>query len=108
MKLTVDQALQKGVTAHREGNLQEAEKFYRAILETQPSHPDANHNLGVLAASLNQLEVALPHFSAALDANSEIEQFWVSYIDALIKSKRVQNARQLIERGRKKKISEKK
>ena len=108
MKLTLDQALQKGVTAHREGNLREAEKFYRAILETQPSHPDANHNLGVLAASLNQLEVALPHFSAALEANSEIEQFWLSYIDALIKSKQVQNARKVIERGRKKKIAEKK
>ena len=44
MELTVDQALQQGVAAHKAGNLKEAEKLYRAILSTQ-NHPDANHNL---------------------------------------------------------------
>jgi len=49
MELTVDQALQQGVAAHNEGKLQEAERLYRAILKTQPTHPDANHNLGLIA-----------------------------------------------------------
>lgn len=52
MELTIDQALQQGVAAHKEGKLQEAEKLYRAILGSQPQHPDANHNLGVLAVSV--------------------------------------------------------
>ena len=49
MELTVDQALRHGVEAYKEGKLQDAERIYRAILRAQPNHPDANHNLGVLA-----------------------------------------------------------
>ena len=49
MELTVDQALRHGVEVHKEGKLQDAERIYRAILRAQPNHPDANHNLGVLA-----------------------------------------------------------
>ena len=43
MELTIDQALQQGVAAHKEGNFQEAERLYRAILQSQPKHPHANH-----------------------------------------------------------------
>ena len=59
MELTIEQALQQGVTAHKEGKLEEAERIYRAILQTQPAHPDANHNPGVLAVSVNKAEAAL-------------------------------------------------
>ena len=44
LALTVDRALYEGVTAHKEGKLQEAERLYLAILQAQPKHPDANHN----------------------------------------------------------------
>ena len=60
MELTIEQALQQGVTAHREGKVQEAEGLYRAILQSEPSHPDANHNLGLLAVAMNKADVALP------------------------------------------------
>ena len=56
MELTLKQVLHKGVTAHKEGRLQDAERHYRAILRSQPFHPDANHNLGVLAVSMNQVQ----------------------------------------------------
>ena len=52
MELTIEQALQQGVAAHREGKLEEAERLYRAILQAQPLHPDANHNLWVIAVSV--------------------------------------------------------
>ena len=45
MELTIEQALQQGIAAHKEGKIQEAESLYRAILQSQPLHPDANHNL---------------------------------------------------------------
>ena len=32
MELTIEQALQQGVAAHKEGKLQDAERLYRAIL----------------------------------------------------------------------------
>ena len=93
MKLTIEQVLQRGVAAHKEGKLREAEHFYKTILQSQPSHPDANHNLGVLAVSLNKAEAALPLFKAALDANPNIEQFWLSYIDALVKKNQLEDAK---------------
>ena len=46
--------IQKAVTAHQEGRLEDAEKFYRAILQAQPNNLDANNNLGVLLQSLNR------------------------------------------------------
>ena len=75
MELTIEQALQQGVAAHKEGNLQEAERLYQVILQYQPKHLDANHNLGVLAMSLNKVEAALPLFKTSLEANPKIEQF---------------------------------
>ena len=58
MELTIEQALQQGVAAHKEGKLQEAERLYHAILQAQPAHPDANHNLGVIAVSVNKAGAA--------------------------------------------------
>ena len=100
MELTIDQALQQGVAVHKEGKLQDAERLYRAILESQPLHPDANHNLGVLAVSVNKADAALPLFKTALDANPQIEQFWLSYIDALIKEKQFDDATQVLEQAK--------
>jgi len=101
MELTIEQALQQGVTAHKEGNIQDAERLYRAILQSQPLHSDANHNLGVLAVSVNKTDVALPLFETALEANPKVEQFWLSYIDALIKTEKFENAKQALEQAKK-------
>lgn len=99
MELTIQQALQQGVTAHKEGKLQEAERLYQSIIQTQPSHSDANHNLGVLATGLNKIEDALPLFEVALKTNPKIEQYWLSYIDALIRLKRFEIAKQALNDG---------
>ena len=101
MELTIEQALQQGVAAHKEGKVQDAERLYRVILQSQPLHPDANHNLGLIVASVNQADVALPLFKAALEANPKIEQFWLSYIDALIKGKQFDNAKEVLEQAEK-------
>ena len=60
MELTIEQALKQGVSAHKAGKLQEAERLYRAILQSQPTHADANHNLGLIAISVNKSAAALP------------------------------------------------
>ena len=96
MGLTIEQALQQGVAAHNAGNLQEAEPAYKAILQSQPKHPEANHNLGLIAISMNQVEAALPLFKTALNVNPNIEQFWISYIDTLVIAKSVKEAKQAI------------
>jgi len=101
MKVNIKQVLQQGVTAHKEGKLHDAERFYRTIIKSQPSNPDANHNLGVLAVSVNKTDEAISLFKIALEANPKIEQFWLSYIDALIKEKQFQNAKQVLEQAKK-------
>ena len=108
MELTTEQALQQGVTAHQEGKLQDAERLYRAILQSQPAHPDANHNLGLIAVSVNKTDAALPLFKTALEANPKIEQFWLSYIDALIKEKHFDNAKKVIQQGKQKGVDKEK
>ena len=101
MEMTIEQALQKAVEAHKADKLQDAESLYRAILQVQPNHPDANHNLGVMAVSLNKSEAALPLFKIALEANPNQGQFWLSYVDALIKEKQFDNAMNVLEQGKK-------
>ena len=98
MELTIEQALQQGVIAHKASS--RMRNLYRAILQSQPGHPDANHNLGLLAVSFNKADLALPLFKTALEANPKIEQFWLSYIDALIKEKQFDNAKKLLSRQR--------
>ena len=100
MDLTVDQVLQKGVEAHRAGKAQEADQYYTAVLKAQPKHPDANHNLGVLAVGLGKVDEALPFFKTALEVNPNIEQYWLSYINALIKLGRKADAHAALEQAK--------
>ena len=101
MELTIEQALEQGVAAHDAGNLQEAERAYRAILQSQPQHPDAHHNLGLIAIAAKQIEAALQLFESALEINPNIEQFWISYINALIKNNQSKDAEQAIKKAKK-------
>ena len=92
MELTLEEALKKAVEAHKAGDIQEADRLYTAILKAQPKHPDANHNMGVLAVGVDKIEAALLFFKTALEANSSISQFWLSYINALMKLDRIADA----------------
>ena len=84
--------LQQAITAHQESKLDEAENLYREILETEPKHPDANHNLGLISASLNKPTEALKLFKTATEENPNIEQFWISYTNQLIKENKLDEA----------------
>ncbi|MDG1310983.1 MAG: tetratricopeptide repeat protein [Porticoccaceae bacterium] len=86
MELDFTEKVQEGILAHQKGDLEKAEVIYKSVLKVQPWHPDANHNLGILAEGINQLALALKLFRTALRANSDVEQFWLSYINALIKA----------------------
>ena len=101
MKLTVDQALSQAVAALKTGKLHDAERLYRAILKVQPQHPDANHNLGVMAVGVGRPLEALPYLKNALGANPNHGQFWISYINALIEAKQIAQAREVLDEGKK-------
>ena len=102
MDLTLDQALQRGVEAHKAGKAEEADQYYTAILKAQPKHPDANHNMGVLAVGFGKVQEALPFFKTALEANASIAQYWLSYINALTKLDRIDEAKAVFEEAKSK------
>jgi len=97
--MPLDTTLQQAVAHHQAGRLQEAEQLYRAILQIQPNHPDASHNLGVIAVQVGKPAAGLPHLKAALDANPNQDQYWLSYIDALIQAFQTHAAREVLEQG---------
>ena len=101
-ELTIDQALQQAIEAHKAGQVQEEDRLYTAILKAQPKHPDANHNMGVLAVGVGNVEQALPFFKTALEANPAIAQFWLSYIDALIKLDKFADAKAVLDQAKNK------
>ena len=101
-ELTIDQALQQGIEAHKAGQGQEADRLYTAILKAQPKHPDANHNMGVLAVGVGKVEQALPFFKTALEENPATTQFWLSYIDTLIKLEQLANAKAVLDQAKSK------
>ena len=105
MEVVVDQIMQQAVAAHNSGNLEEAKRLYNSILITQPTHPHVIHNLGLIELSAGKVEPALQLFKEALQENSSIQQFWISYIDTLISEQQFKNAKQAIINGEKKGVA---
>ena len=105
MTLTVDEALQRGVAAHQAGNIVEADKYYTAVLNVQPKHPDANHNMGILAVGTGKPKQAVAFFKIATEVNPDNEHFWVSYISNLLELKQKNDARRGIKKAIKNGIS---
>ncbi|WP_426165920.1 tetratricopeptide repeat protein, partial [Polaromonas sp. DSP2-3-2b2] len=100
LEQSLAQALQLALNHQQSGQLEEAETIYRSILQTQPDHPEANHSLGVLAVQAKQASAGLPYLAAALEARPEQQQYWLSYIDALIQADETQTAQQVLALGR--------
>lgn len=97
----LNQTLRRAVAHHRAGRLHDAERLYRAILKVLPRHAETNHNLGILLLKSQQADPALSYLKAAVTADPAQTQYWLSYIDALLKLKQPEKARQVIDLGRK-------
>jgi hypothetical protein len=68
MKININQIMQQGIAALKEGEPKKAAHFFNIVLQTMPEHADANLNLGVIAAFMNKTEVALKLFKKAIDS----------------------------------------
>lgn len=97
MSLTIEQALQQAITHHKAGRLAEAEHLYRAILKAHSKHPDANHNLGVLAGQVGQHAAALSYLGVAWADNPAHAQYSLSYAEALLANNRAKDALDVIQ-----------
>ncbi|KAB8061996.1 tetratricopeptide repeat protein [Janthinobacterium sp. FT14W] len=92
----LDAELQQAITEHQAGRFAEAEELYLAILQAQPYHAIANHNMGLLAGQVGQYQAGLPYLHKALSVNPDEGQFWLSYADGLLKAGEREQALEIV------------
>ena len=97
MEEIIQKALTKGVEMHIAGEFDLASQLYESVIKLQPEHADANHNMGLLKLDLGLDLEALPFLAVALQADTSIAQFWLSYIKALIKLDRRDEAARILD-----------
>ena len=99
-KLDPKDALLLGVEAHKAGDLAEADRYYTAILAATPNHPPTNYNMGVLAVDMGRREEAIPFFESAIEAGILVEQYWLSYVDTLVKLGKTKEADEALKKAK--------
>ena len=96
MEEIIQEALSKGVEMHVAGEFELAGKLYSSVMQMHPKHADANHNMGLLKVDSGQVLEALPYLQTALQADTSVAQFWLSYIKALIKLDKTDEATRIL------------
>ena len=96
----IEELMHKGVELHKSGKVEVAAQLYSVVLKEHPEHPDANHNMGILTVGIGKIPEALRFFETALEANADVAQFWVSYIDALIRVGRTGDAQAVLDQAK--------
>ena len=96
-ELPLDADLQLAIAEHQAGRYEQAEQLYLDILQTQPYHAVANHNLGLLAGQVGQHEAGLPYLLKALSVNPDEGQFWLSYTSGLLKAGQPEQALDIVD-----------
>jgi SAM-dependent methyltransferase len=86
LQRAVNEVLAIALQHQNSGEIKQAAQLYCEILEIQPRHAQASHNLGVIEVNAKRIGAALPMFECAVESEPTNEQYWVSYIDALMRS----------------------
>ena len=101
MEEIIQEALSKGVEMHVAGKFDLASQLYESVIKLEPNHADANHNMGLLKLDTGYDLEALPYLQTALQADTSIAQFWLSYVKALIKLDRRDEASRILDLAKK-------
>ena len=96
----VDAALESAISSHEAGDLLVAGEKYLEILKVDPSHPDANHNFGLLCSKLGEPAMGVQFLRTAIETNPQVAGYWISIIDTLIEVKDVENAKIALEKAK--------
>ncbi len=96
--MTISVKLQRAVSLHQSGNLDEAEALYRSILAADGRHFDALHLLGLIQGQRNRHDEAARLIGAALDVNPSSAPALVNHAIALMSLGRLGEALAALER----------
>ena len=91
-EIQVGKLLEEAIENHRKRNFSTADKMYTTILKKVPDHPDALHNLGILAMEVGEKTNALNNLRKVVEKYGQFKQFHLSLIDALIEFNEVEEA----------------
>jgi tetratricopeptide (TPR) repeat protein len=101
LQQAVEDVFEIALAHQNAGRLVQAEQLYQEILRISANHSAANHNLGVIEAGLKGVQVALPYLEIAVQKKPDNEQYWVTYIDALMQSGAIEKAMEALTLGQK-------
>lgn len=104
--MSINEAINLAAKEQKEGNLENAEEIYRIVLTSDPSNAVANHNLGLIFMSKMQSVIANRYFKVAIESGSDESQYYCSYINGLLNSHDLRNARLAIENAKNSGISD--
>ena len=95
-----DNALQAAITAHEQQDFSSAINNYQSVLDSDPNHAEANHRFGILSIQLGEIENSLIFLQTAINVNPNIHEYWVPFIDALIRLDRLSDAEMVLDQAR--------
>jgi hypothetical protein len=88
--------LDRALAHHRSGEVAEAERIYRRILEVDPKYSHAHNNLGLLALQDRRPADGIPLLRQALDMNPTHSYCWMSLVFGLMQTGELQTARTML------------
>lgn len=92
--------MEQAIAAQKGGRTDIAARLYRAVLESLPDHPEANHNLAILLLQSGRVDLALALFQRALENDADRHLYWISFARALLLGGRAADAAWLLAEGK--------
>ena len=96
MEIPIQKALETGDAARQSGKFRAAYDCYQSILKADARNADVLYRLGSLAIELGCVSEALHFFRSALDGANTPAACWRGYVETLIQSNRIDDARKAI------------
>ena len=72
----VEEMMNAAIEQHQQGNLAQAESFYRKVLDLKPDHADCLHLLGLLTSQNGQFEQAIELINKAIEHKPDASVYY--------------------------------
>ncbi|MFC1677990.1 tetratricopeptide repeat protein [Planctomycetota bacterium] len=97
--IDIDEILKVAVQKHGAGEIAQAEKLYRQILETVPNHPGALYFLAMIASGRGEYDIAIELVSKAIKEVPNVAKFYNTLGGAFKETGKLQDAVEAYKQG---------